>query len=547
MPVHEHGLKYDGDDHHPLFAPALWRSVLMCFTEMEAIQLDNVYGGTQTRWLIQERIVGYPGSKSWVLAVTARSMGMLIYLQQFGIPCVDLEDLIQYSVDQNLLEILVFFTCGLFAFVDESGVPMAVRACPSIDRAVRRNYVDTVRYCIWKYQHNRNSLLRKAPLTVVKVMNQKALSMLQMIVPHLTKVINWTGVKLAVIQGYFKVVKYALDHLDPLYISDPAPPSYLLVDAAKNGHLKLLKFLASKTPEAIPVDAYRAAFAKGQVAICTYIREQYPQYLPSEKELLIAGGEGHFDVFDSLPDTLHIPDECFERVARSRNYRLLTLLHHRRPSYKFSLRLLSHGLQSGSSEMAITIYMGGDLKRLPAGADVMMVTKRMGLALAFFHNFHKDKPEKLAHNVYNPLTFIEAARVCDLEILKGLLESESVIMTEALFQKALNAIYVSSEVKEVRLEAYTYVDQAYQQWKLRPPPPPSPPAPPPPPPPPPPVAPAATVSPAGTPKTKKRKSVEVREVVAAKMKKKRESLAKHHISENLFERKHTSTKSKSRK
>ncbi len=467
MPIHEKGLDYPGQDGHPLFAQDLWRSVLMCFTEMEAIQLDTTYGGTQTAWMIRDRMVSVPGPKSWVEGVTARSLGMLIYLQRYKVPCTNMEDIIQYAVDYNLMGILLFFTCGEFEFVDLSGLPIKVRSSPFLDRAVRRNYLDLVRYCLVRFNDQKSNLLRKSPATVERLMRQNAFEMLQLIVPHLTQIVNWNGVKWAVMQGFRRVVRFALDQMDPLYITD-APPRFLLVDAAAQGHLKILKLLAERVNGQIPLEAYRAAFNKGQVEVCIYIRSLFPEYLPLEKDLVTAAGLGHFEVFNALPPSVYIPDACFEQtVALSGNHKLLTLLSNRRPTYDYTKKLVTLAIQSGHCDMVILIFKYGELKKLNKKDDITMVTKHMHASLAFFHNSFKEKT--ITYNVYNVTTFLEAARICDLPIMKAMLESKSVPLTEANFQKALASIYVSSENSDTRLMAYTFVEKAFQNWKLNPP------------------------------------------------------------------------------
>jgi len=458
MPVHEYGLDHEKViNQHGLFLPDIWRSVLLCFTDMEACQIDAIYGRTQINWLIRERIIGMPSAHSWVMATGARSLGLMLYLYQYKIPCIDYEDIIQFCVDKNMLEILLFFTCNQFEFFDGTGMPIKSQFCPVLDKAVKRNYLTIVQYCIHRF-HPKEKFLKKLVPTLNRVMQQNLFDMFKTIVPYITKIINFHGIEVAIKQGYTNVVEYALEHLDQSYLGQEIPNSLLTI-AAENGRLKILSILKKKHNGFIPQEAYNAAFSNGHVQICNYIQKRFPNYVPGPVQMNNACLAGHVEIMKTVPEFIHIPDSCFEKAAKSSSVDLIFLLKQLKPNYKFQSKLLHLSMQGGISSVCLAVFQAGKYKKIPPNCELELVRKRMTLTLKVFNRFK--------FNVYNEKSFLEAARICDTEILSDMIKDHKFCasVSEKVIAEGLGYIYVSSESETKRAEAYTFIDHQYKKWK----------------------------------------------------------------------------------
>lgn len=458
MPIHEFGTDHEKIvNEHPLFIPDVWRTVLLCFTDMEAFQIDAIYGRTQVNWLIRERMVGMPSADCWPLATGARSLGLMLYLYQYKIPCTDYDDIIQFCVDKNMLEILLFMACKQFEFYDGNGMPIKSQFCPILDKAVKRNYLTIVQYCIHRF-HPKEKFLKKPVPTLNRVMQQNLFDMFKTIVPYITKLLNYHGIEVAIRQGYANIVEYALENLDQTYLGTEIPNSLLTI-AAQNGRIKILSILKSKLNGFIPQEAYNAAFSNGHVQICNYIKKRFPNYVPGPTEMNNACLAGHVEIMKTVPGFIHIPDSCFEKAAKSPSLELIGVLKQLRPNYKFKSKLLHLAIQGGISGVCMAVFHAGKYKKIPPNCELELVRKRMRTPLLLFNRFK--------FPVYNEKSFLEAARICDTDILSDMIKDQKFCasINEKVIAEALGYIYVSSETEAKRGEAYTFIDHHYKKWK----------------------------------------------------------------------------------
>lgn len=438
MPVIAEGLPLQAD--HPFFEPGIWRSVLACYTEMHAIHVDMVYGSTQTQWLVQERMVDIPSSATWLNATLQHSLGMMLYLRHWQVECPHHEDIIQYATDHNQLDTLLLFTNK-----SDTDPWYVSDYCPQLDKALKKNYEDVVRYVLWRFPRVREGLLDKPVRTLERVMAHNLVTMFRLMVPRLTTVTSVRGLNSACCKGYLELVKYAVDHLDPNYF--PSIPEQMLVLAAKHGHLKLLKFLKKRCKNHIPADAFRQAFSWGHLKVCQYIQKRFRHYTPNKSDIIDACKHGHHLVMQLLPRHVSIPDECMGYAAESQNFHLIYTLKKLCPKFTYTPALLKQAACKGSEDVCIALYDAGgyNLTQLPAGMDVTLTTRRMYKALEFFH--------QLQFEVYHEKTLVEAARICDYRMLQTILKHYR--PTDAVLENCLSFIYVSSAPHVEQSNAYS--------------------------------------------------------------------------------------------
>lgn len=449
MPIITEGLPAQSD--HPVFEPCIWRAVLACYTEMQAVHVDMVYGSTQTRWLVQERMVEIPSSNTWLSATLQHSLGMMLYLRHWQVECPHQEDIIQYATDHNQLDILLLFTNK--SSVDPWYVP---KFCPHLDHALKKNYKDVVRYVLWRFPNVQEGMLDKPVRTLERVMAHNLVNMFRLMVPRLTLVTSVRGLNTACCKGHLELVKYAVDHLDSNYF--PNIPEQALVLAAKHGHLKLLKFLKRRTHDQIPVDAFRQAFSWGHLRVCQYIQKRFRHYVPNKSDIIDACKHGHHLVMQLLPSSVAIPAECMGYAAESQNYHLIYTLKKLCPKYSYTPALLKQAACKGSEDVCIALYDAGgyNLTHLPAGMDVTLTTRRMYKALEFFH--------QLDFEVYHEKTLVEAARICDYRMLQTILKHYR--PSHAVLENCLSFIYVSSAPHVEQSNAYSLLHQMLPRKRL---------------------------------------------------------------------------------
>jgi len=449
----------------PVFWAPIWRRALACFSFTKALTLDVQFGALETDWLMEERMSGVPSSHSWLTAAYEHSIGLMIRLHNFGVPCPHLDDIVQYAINKNQLDTLVLCTSTAFVFRGLDGHPMRdSKFIPRLDKAVIKGHHHIVRYCVWRYHRHKERLLKR-PLEVLSyLMEHNYLAMFKILVPKVTRLTNLTGLRAACQHGFTAMVAYAIDHLDPSFCTPENLPDELMVLAAKHGHLDLLRKLKRLKQHFIPRKAYQQAFSWGRMAVCDYILQRFPEYRPDKADLLDACSHGHVAAIESLPRELVLPDECMDRAVKSRNAKMIYVLRDRMPQYTFRLTLLHDAIHSKSSDMCLAVFDCGGYKRLPINHDIELTRNRMRKALHVFH--------QVGFKVYTERSFVEACRICSLEIIQDILTlplGERPFIQDTSWTTALCAIQVSPEIRrDKRIEAHDYVNAKYQEFKDHP-------------------------------------------------------------------------------
>lgn len=446
--------------HHALLLPDIWKVVLQCFSTLDAIQLDCEYGATLTQYLVRERVSGIPNANTWLQAVYNNCTGLMVYLLQYKIPCTNLEDIIQYAVDKNRLETLVFFVGTGHVFYDFNGYEISHKSicdmCPKLDRAIKKNYLSIVKYTLSRFGVSSDKVLKNPMLILRYIMARNMMRMLRLIVPCLLKITDLSGLYEACSKGHKRIVIYSLLHLDP---GLPDLPDDLLKEAAKNGHLDIVVLLQKfNNCRIIPLCIYQSAFEHGQTEIVTYIQQESPSYLPVEKNIIIACENGFLSVLKLLPLYVKIPHECWSKAAKAKNHDLIYYLHERHPDVPFTKRMLFDAIKSCSNTATLAIYDCGKFKELPKDIVIALINKKMYPALKAFQSFGVD--------IYNEQMFTEAARVCSLQILQHMSDTHDMNFSDKIYEDALRKVYVSSENTGTRTVVMDFISQVRKKRKV---------------------------------------------------------------------------------
>lgn len=432
----------------------VWRTVLSCFPFERAMTVDLHFGCIETNWLMAEHMSGTPSENTWLTAINSR--GLLVRLYKYKVPCTHLNDIIQYTVNENMLDMLVFFTT--FTFRDKFGCVLKTKFVPSIDEAARHNYKRVIRYCLWKFHANREKLLVTPTKVLSTVIKKNFLKTLKLLVPELSTSINYVAVKEACKLGHTDVVEYCLGYMQVKDVLDD-----LITTTAKHGHVNLFKLLVGEHP-IIPLMAYRQAFSRGRMDICRIILAQHPDYVPERSDIVEACKYGHIEVIRSLAPNIELPTDCFEKAVEAANLEMIKFLSERMRSLVFGMSLMRKAIRSKNSTVFVTVFDKGNYTKLPPGYDVELCRNNMRKALVVLH--------RIGFPCYTEQGFIEACRGCATGILQDMLElppEKRPHIQETSWTKGLCAILVSGEPKQsLKMEAHDYVTQKFNEWKARP-------------------------------------------------------------------------------
>lgn len=456
----------DPQQRPPVFWTPVWRVALSCFPFSKAMTVDLCFGARETDWLMEERMPGVPSSHTWLTATFEHSLGLMVRLQSFGVPCPHTDDIVQYAVNHNQFDTLVLFTSTEFAFRGLDGHPLRdSKFVPRIDKAVLRSYSRVVQYCVWRYGKQKERLLKRPLETLAYLMDHNHLRMLKTVVPRLLRVSNLTGLRAACQKGFTKLMQYVLLHLDAAVFTSETLPEELLILAAKHGHLSLLQLLQTYKGDGhvVPRKAYQQAFSWGRMNVCEYLTQHYSDYRPDKADVLDACLHGHVAAIESLPPHWVLPDECMERAVKSRNPKMIYQLHARMPGFTFNLPLLHEAIHSKNSDVCLAVFDCGGYTRLPVNHDVELARNRMRKALKMFH--------MLGFKVYTERAFVESCRICCIDIIRDILElppEERLVIAETAWTTALCAIQVSPEIRrDKRIEAHDYVNDKFKLFQTQ--------------------------------------------------------------------------------
>lgn len=476
-------------EQHTFFVPEFWCQVLSCFSDMEAIHLDTVYGNTQTKWLVRHRMHEVPGPATWLQAVKFRSIGMLMYLQQFQVSCPHFNRHVQTACNLNHVDTLLFFIQHQHNIKDEFGESVTLD-CPTLDRAISRDYSCIVRIIINTFPRQKDRMLMYPGQVMYKVMSRQLFGMLKLIVPQLTKIYQIQCLQVAAKKGYKSMLKYALQHLDKHYLSLKHLPVDIVLAAAKYGHLNVVKLILKVTKQTIiPEIIFQTAFEYGHVKLCAYIHkkqaerktEYLHEYIPQEKRLLSASAQGHYKMFQYLRKKytvrttttttttvasfsslctlpFDIPEKCLVNAIQSKEFRMIDVLCHLKQDFQFTPAIFQEAVRSADSRVMCIVFSKGKYKQLYN--VISMVGNHMRKALQFFN--------KLKYNVYNDQTLLKAAQICDVGIIKDCCESKRYKPSKNVLLEAQSYVYVSGS--SYCQEAFTYLEficrQLYEKEEI---------------------------------------------------------------------------------
>jgi hypothetical protein len=440
---------------HPLFHPKLWKATLKCFTEMEAMTVDYTYGGFAVPWLIRERITGNPGPYSWIQAATNQSVGMMIYLEKYKTPCSNIEDILQYAVDNNHLSTVVFLLNRRNVFVDGNRRTIDFRGIPRLDQAVTQNFTTMVRLLLAVTTSSHYSKLLENPIaTVTTVLSLGFCEMLKLIVPSLAHVSNSRGLVLAAKNGHTRTFQYAVEHLNEQHI--PTIPDSVIEAACEHGHMAILRACMRDEVPSVPLSAFNVAFINGQKDVVKFIKSIHPRYTPSDHVFVEACKQGRNAMVAAVRN-VRIPPKCLEVACKGTSSKLVRTLHRRLPEVSFKPSMLTDAIRAATPKLygvVNAVYEYGQFTDLTKKQKLMLASRRLHMCLRIFHS--------IGLEVYTKEVLVEACRVCCPEIVEDMLSSDwgGVVPDEKTVSECQHRLFLADAYnKDDKVRVFTLLSQ----------------------------------------------------------------------------------------
>ncbi len=443
--------------------PSMWRRMLRTLEPLSAMELDLLFGAHQHDWIVRTCLSQIPNSADWERATACRSFGMMMYLLEYGVPCPDLPHLVQYATDEDMFKMLIFFSSPDMGFKDTMGAPLDVTIAPLLDMACMRGHARTVFYVKRRWPGQLHSMLKNGVRTLSTLVERGRMDVVRMVVPSLARFSSWSNIYHAVKRNDRRMVEFALRHLDEHSIDIRQMHPKIMNTAAKYNYKKMLFMLSRRTGVSIPASALSMAFSYGHSALCRKIQEKYPLHKLKANDILMACAHGHANVIRSLDAAVKLPDECVLRAVTSGNASLMGILLDKKPDFAITEQLFMKAVESSKVNdvnMCLLLFDRGLMRSLPVGAAERMTARRMRRCLRAFH--------QLGLEVYTDKVLIEAARICEVGIVRDVFEVGKLRPLATTLENAKRLVLICPEARSVQQEAFTYLDIRRSRDERRP-------------------------------------------------------------------------------
>ena len=400
---------------HAIFEPAVWRSVLRCFNEVDALKLATMYGNQQRVWVIRNLVKDIPCVRTWENAVADENIPMLNYLMDYKIPCPDICELAQFAADNGLDRVLIFLLTPEHVFYNERGKKINKSRIPFLDAACRENRVHMVKgVCafVQTKQPKKLANILQHTATLHHVVSHNLIDIARVIVPTVYPVVPAEVVAVAAASGFTQMYEMCVQFSDRATLVSAVIPA-----VSQKGHMDIIRLiniedLASATA------MLEQAFACGQREVVEYVITRHPTILPTQASVLEACTNGHLSCIAMLPKTSELPSNSLRAAISSRSSGLIVhvanLFSTQYPKFKYDESLLKAAIKSGCSTNVMLVFEIGQYKEIGKDIPSLLVRNKCREALLGFH--------ELGFTVYCDSSFKTAVETCNVDILNDLLE-----------------------------------------------------------------------------------------------------------------------------
>lgn len=419
----------------PIFFQVCWRTVLRCFSFMEAIEIDSHFGYLETFWRIsQEPTYSLFSNQIWNDGVELNNLGFLIYvyLQKFPIHPNDIDRYIQYSTNKGKLTILIFFlNCyvteeewekekKIYYFRNELKQRIENTSyIPNIYEAIKNRHLHIIEFLknIYKNDQYEKMIQKNEYSSIYKfLIKNNEEKIFVTIFPDILKEITENEIHFIIVFGRLNMMRWIIKNTTLEW--NTKAWTNLMELCCTLGKVSLLQMIHDipTNPCQLTFRLFELAFQKGKYNMCMYLKQKmalsntYIGKNISKETLEIACQLGNIDVLSILPKKFIFPLECYQAASKTKNNgcQVMKFLYEERqlPLYfQWSMEYIENTIKVGNDENCLYI-MKRNVFRLEEFAKEYlekMIAMVMLRSLQYMH-FH-------GFDVYNSKTLLLASQL----------------------------------------------------------------------------------------------------------------------------------------
>ena len=409
--------------------------------------MDIRFGGTHTAWFMREHNAGLPSPPLWSDAVDAGSVGLLWYLQQYGIPCPKLNEYVQFAADNNrLLPLIFLLDCG--PFIHDGGTIKRLAKPPMLDTACRENYTSVVQYVLGRQTRGALDQLWYDPQGTLLELARHGLA-------HCSV---QTMVPTVVARVAHEVLVAAMEHRSIPFVLHCLPYTHYATllqvarMAAATDTIDVIRACDPSIVATVYTELFNTAVSNGAVSVTRHLLDRTR---PGELTLFPATIEaacdgGHAAILRALPLSTPVPPGCLFRAFCSGDANTVSEVYRRlvrskspcAPINDTELRTL---IRRSSCNMIVMAYHYTGREGLDQELLEELISCRRHEAFRFFY--------QIGLPVDTPRALRRASAVCDVDTL-SLLLSGTTTLSDTVLQDCDRIVRVASESRRRRNDCW---------------------------------------------------------------------------------------------
>jgi hypothetical protein len=433
-----------------------WNRVLLCFSCMEALTIDYVYGGKCVGNIIRNRVSGIPNEHMWMQAVTEKSIGMMIYLQDHHVsmPIKYFDTMIQHCADTNEQAILLFLTDPNINFYKTGMNKITNRMPPKLDVAMESGFTEIILITIWRFPKRKISLFSHPDISLGIAFSNGFKKVIHMLVPNLIIINHVEVLESAASKGHTDLVEYGFEHRNTMRI--PELPNSVMIAAAKNGMLTTLKRLfhiKKSIPDCVFVAAFRKGFYK-----CVKWMLKYSKFSVSDIMMVEACKKGYYKLL-KLVENRDFPIETAIASCKSGNINIVKMVASKTPQSAFNGHVLRTAANTGDSNLFIFVFNRGNFKTVKKEVCKILFIRGMVYAVKYLH--------QSGISVFYPNALEDSAKNCKIQSIYWLFKNFKNDLSADHIFNAINLVYASQGNPNSRKRCYTILIDKYEHAEER--------------------------------------------------------------------------------
>lgn len=297
-----------------------YEKVLRLLSLPRAIDLEMRTGMTKFQWLMQDQLF-VPDRDTWKTCVHWKCktqpkheyLGLLMYLIEYRVPCLDFPALLQECFDRGRIrELLILMKNNV---LDENGARWKSCALPRCDKAIMRGKYEMVALSSILFNHVLVRRQSKVLQFLFYNWNQGTSTILHTLIPkYITSIHKADLLRIAALVP--DAIHFALQHC-----SESAVTSDLMLDLAARGNQNAMSMAFQKNHS---LQMNRKIWNEAYLHEQFHITDAYKDRFQVDDQLISqACREGYANIIDNLPIEHKLPVGCLDDAITSGNANLI--------------------------------------------------------------------------------------------------------------------------------------------------------------------------------------------------------------------------------